>query len=188
MQAREAFVATMKELDPEKLVFIDESGFKTAMHRFYGWAEVGEKPVLYVPKYGKHLTILGAIALDGVRATQTLETTVNGPRFIAFLDEVLGPTLREGDVVVMDGPRVHRVAGVAETLAKYGAKPLYLPPYSPELNPIEMCWALLKAWVRTRSPRVVGRLVAAVEEAWGRVTADLCAAWARHCGYAVGST
>lgn len=178
----------MKSLDPTKLVFIDESGFKTNMTRTYGWAPLGERPVFSASKYGKNVTIIGGIALDGLRAWQVLETTLNGPRFIAFLDDCLGPKLRNGDIVVMDGPRVHRVAGVAEALAKWGAKPLYLPPYSPELNPIEMCWSWLKTWVRTRCPRVAERLVAAVGEAWGRLTADLCSSWVRHCGYVVSST
>jgi transposase len=178
----------MRELDPTKLVFIDESGFKTSLSRHYGWAPRGEKPIIITLKHGKNVTLIGGIALDGVRAQRTLETTVDGPTFIAFLAEDLGPSLRPGDIVVMDGPRVHRVEGVAEELAKWGAKPLYLPAYSPELNPIEMCWALMKAFVRGRSPRVVSRLVETIAEAWSRVTADICASWVRHCGYAVGST
>lgn len=188
LRQREAFIATLEDLDPEKLVFLDESGFKTNILRNEGWAPSGDKPVLVGSRYGKHLTLIGAIALDGVRAWQLMESTMNGPAFVSFLEEDLGPTLRPGDVVVMDGPRVHRVEGVEQALAARGASVLYLPPYSPELNPIEMCWALLKAWVRTRAPRIVDRLVVAVEEAWGRVTADICSAWVRHCGYAVPST
>lgn len=188
LRQQEAFIATMKELDPDKLVFLDESGFKTNLVRTSGWAPPGEKPVLVGSRYGTNVSILGAIALDGVRAWQILKTTMNGPAFVSFLETCLGPTLRPGDVVVMDGPRVHRVAGVAEALAARGATVLYLPPYSPEFNPIEMCWSVLKTWVRTRAPRIVDRLVAAIEEAWGRVTVDLCTAWVRHCGYAVPST
>ena len=90
--------------------------------------------------------------------------------------------------MIMDGPSVHRVAGVAETLAKWGAKVLYLPAYSPELNPIEMCWSVLKAWVRKRSPRVPSKLIEAAQEAWDQVSAAFCENWIRHCGYAVPST
>lgn len=188
VQEREAFIAKMHELDPEKLVFIDESGFKTNLRRGYGWAPIGERPIIYADKFGKNVTIIGAIAIDGLRVTRVIEGTLDGPGFVEFLTKDLGPTLVSGDIVVMDGPRLHRVAGVEEALAAHGAKPLYLPRYSPELNPIEMCWSLLKAWVRTRAPRVASRLVDAVHEAWGKVTANLCESWIRHCGYAVVST
>jgi transposase len=93
--------------------------------------------------------------MDGLRGQQVVRSKFDGPAFIEFLDSCLGPTLRLGDIVVMDGPRLHRVDGVAETLAKWGATPLYLPAYSPEFNPIEMCWSWMKAWVRTRSPWVM---------------------------------
>lgn len=178
----------MKSLDPSRLVFLDESGFKTSLSRFYGWAPIGIKPVIIAMKYGKNLSVIGAIAVDGVRTMKMLDSSLDGRRFIDFLSQDLGPTLRPGDIVVMDGPRLHRVAGVAEALAAWGATPLYLPPYSPELNPIEMCWALMKAWVRGRSPRVLRRLIEVVEEAWGTITSGVCAAWVRHCGYAVAST
>ncbi len=140
---------------------------------------------MIAPKYGKNITIVGAIALDGVRATHVVEGKFDGPRFIAYLDEVLGPTLHEGDIVVMDGPRLHRVAGVTETLAKFGATAMYLPPYSPELNPIEMCWSVMKAWIRQWTPRAKDRLLQSIERAWDGVTEALCAAWIRHSGYAV---
>jgi transposase len=188
VREREEFISTMGQLDPKKLVFIDESGFKTNLRRNYGWAPIGVRPIIYGDKFGKNVTIIGAIALDGLRATRVIEGTLDGPGFIAFLDEDLGPALVRDDIVVMDGPRLHRVAGVEEALAAHHAKVLYLPRYSPELNPIEMCWSLMKAWVRTRAPHVASRLIDAVEEAWGKVTSELCKSWVRHCGYAVAST
>lgn len=190
MKAREAFVEQMLTLDVRKLVFLDESGFKPNLTRRSGWAPSGQKPVITASRYGKNVTIIGAIALDGLRAQRVVRSKFDGPAFIEYLDTDLGPTLHEGDVVVMDGPPLHRVEGVTETLAKWGATPLYLPAYSPEFNPIEMCWSWMKAWVRTRAPWVMERLLAAVDEAWGKLTADLCVAWIRHCGYAVagGST
>ena len=178
----------MGELDATKLVFIDESGFTTSLTRFYGWAPVGQKPIIISPRWGKRVTIVGAIAVDGPRAMHQVEGRFDGPAFVKYLDEVLGPTLREGDIVVMDGPSLHRVAGVEEALAKRGAKPLYLPPYSPELNPIEMCWSLMKSWIRRWTPRALERLTATIEKAWARLTQEHCAAWIRHSGYAVGST
>lgn len=190
VKAREAFGGQLEALDVRRLVFLDESGFKPNLVRRLGWAPVGHRPVVTASRYGQNVTVIGAIALDGLRAQQIVQSKFDGPAFIEFLDKSLGPTLREGDIVVMDGPRLHRVVGVAETLAKWGATPLYLPAYSPEFNPIEMCWSWMKAWVRTRAPWVMDRLLAAVEEAWARLTADLCVGWIRHCGYAIagGST
>lgn len=175
----------MGGLDPKKLVFLDESGFATNLARRYGWAPVGERPTLLVSKYGKRLTVIGAIALDGLRGWTSIDKGMNGDDFIAYIRNYLNPTLRSGDIVVMDGPRVHRVAGVEEALAEVGAKPLYLPAYSPELNPIEMCWSVMKAWIRKAAPRALDRVRESLEKAWGRVTAALCASWIRHCGYPV---
>jgi transposase len=178
----------MRDLDARQLVFIDESGFRTSLGRTYGWAPCGEKPVIYTPKWGKNLTVVGAIALDGIRARKVVDSKFDGDAFIAFLRDDLGPNLKPGDIVVMDGPRLHRVKGVAEALERWGATPLYLPPYSPELNPIEMCWSVLKAWVRMRSPRVIERLLDSIDEAWDRVSAALCQLWVTHCGYVTSST
>ncbi len=174
----------MDTLDVNKLVFIDESGFRTSMHRAYGWAPVGERPTFFTPRYGRNVTLVGAIAVDGVRALHVVEGSFKGPAFVDYLDKVLGPKLKPGDVVVMDGPRLHRVDGVKEALAKHGATPLYLPSYSPELNPIEMCWSVMKAWIRQWAPRAKDRLLKAIQRAWRGVTPDLCAAWINHCGYA----
>jgi len=169
-------------------VFIDEAGVSIAMSYNYGWALPGEKPVIERPVRGKNITLIGAIALDGVRALRRVESTVNGDEFIRFLREDLGPTLNPGDVVVMDGPRIHRVAGVTEALAEFGATPLYLPAYSPELNPIEMTWSWLKAALRKAAPRGIRRLREVVASVWSRITSELCHAWIRHAGYDLAST
>jgi transposase len=182
---REAFEKEMAYLDPEKLVFIDESGFRTNLNRGDGWAPRGEAPVLSVPRYGKNTTVIGAIALDGVRVATECTGSFDGLQFVTWLYHDLGPTLKPGDIVVMDGPRLHRIEGVKEALAAYGATVLYLPPYAPELNPIEMCWAFLKAIVRRWAPRRVERVIQSVQRAWKAVTIELCRAWIRHSGYAV---
>jgi transposase len=185
VKARTEFIEGMSSLDPTKLVFLDESGFATNLARRYGWAPRGMRPTLLVSKYGERLTVIGAIALDGVRAWTSIEKGMNGDDFIGYIRQHLNPTLRPGDVLVMDGPRVHRVAGVEEALAEAGATALYLPAYSPELNPIEMCWSVMKAWIRKAAPRALDRVRGSLEGAWERVTARLCASWMRHCGYAV---
>ena len=188
MAAREQLVAGQAELDSAKLVFIDESGMSLALSYNYGWARPGETPVIERPSRGKSINVIGAIALDGVRGLRRVEQSVNGEEFVAFLREDLGPNLNPGDVVIMDGPSIHRVSGVVEALAEFDAVPLYLPPYSPELNPIEMAWAWLKKHLRKAAPRRIRFLRETIERAWATVSESLCAGWIRHCGYAVQST
>lgn len=181
---REAFIAGQGDLDASRLVFLDESGVDVAMSRSYGWAPAGETPMIERPARGRRVNFIGALALDGVRALSVVEGYVNGEGFIRYLREDLGPKLKAGDLVVMDGPRLHRVAGVAEALAEYGAAPLYLPPYSPELNPIEMAWAWIKALLRARPQRKLAALRESIQSLWLHITTTLCQGWIKHSGYA----
>jgi len=181
--ARDAFVDAQPRLDPAKLVFLDESGVDIGMGRNFGWSPVGTTPMIERPAHGKRITLIGAIAMDGARALRKVEGYVDGDEFIRFLREELGPALHPGDVVVMDGPRLHRVKGVGEALAERGATALYLPAYSPELNPIEMTWAWLKKLLRDAPQRQLGRLKTRVDELWARLTDCLCAGWVGHSGY-----
>lgn len=183
MTERNAYVAAQPTLDPAKLVFLDESGVHIGMGRNYGWAPVGTTPVIERPTHGKRITMIGAIAMDGGRALRRVEGYVDGDEFIRFLREDLGPALHPGDVVVMDGPRLHRVKGVEEALKERGASALYLPAYSPELNPIEMTWAWLKKLLRDVPQRKLSGLRTRVDELWARVTDGLCAGWIGHSGY-----
>lgn len=183
MKQREAFVEAQPTLDPAKLVFLDESGADVAMSRAYGWAPPGETPVIERPARGRRISLIGAMALNGPRALRQVDGYVNGDEFVDFLREDLGPNLQPGDVVVMDGPRLHRVAGVAEALAERGATALYLPAYSPELNAIELLWAWLKKLLRDAPQRQLSALKARVQELWAATTAWLCAGWIAHCGY-----
>lgn len=153
------------------------------MSRAYGWAPAGETPIIERPARGRRISLIGAIATDGPRALRKVEGYVDGEEFIAFLKEDLGPTLRNGDIVVMDGPSIHRVEGVAEILAERGATVMYLPPYSPELNPIEMTWSWLKNLLRTVPPRKLSLLKDHVERHWATITKELCKGWVGHCGY-----
>jgi len=183
MVERAEFIAGQGALDPKKLVFIDEAGVDIAMSRTYGWAPPGQTPVIERPARGRRISLIGAIALDGRRALRRVEGYVDGDEFIRFLHEDLGPNLHVGDVVVMDGPSIHKVAGVAEALAERGATALYLPAYSPELNPIEMTWAWLKKLLRDVAPRKLKALRERVDTLWDKLTAGLCVGWIRHCGY-----
>jgi transposase len=188
VEQRNAFREAQESLNTPSLVFIDEAGVSMAMSYNYGWAPPGQKPVIERPVRGKNVTLIGAIALDGPRALRRVEHTVNGEEFVAFLREDLGPALNPGDIVVLDGPSIHRVAGVAEALAEFDASLLYLPAYSPELNPIEEVWSWVKTALRKMGPRRIGRLRQAITKTWNRLTAELCAAWIEHSGYTVAST
>jgi transposase len=172
-------------MNSSHLIFFDESGFNLAMSFVTGWALEGVTPVIERPAKGKAVTLLGAIGRDGPRAMRLHEGSVNGEVLLRYLREELGPTLQPGDIVVMDGPRLHRVQGVAETLALFGATVLYLPVYSPELNPIEMTWAWCKDKIRAIAPRQMARLKAKIQEKWDAITAEVCVAWFKHCGYSV---
>lgn len=153
------------------------------MSRRYGWAPPGITPIIERPAHGRRISLIGAIALDGPRALTQVEGYVDGDVFICFLRDDLGPNLRPGDIVVMDGPRLHKVKGVAEALAERGASAMYLPAYSPELNPIEMAWAWVKNLLRTTPVRKLPALRARVTELWAQVSAALCSAWVFHSGY-----
>ena len=162
---------------------MDEAGVDIAMSRAYGWAPPSVTPVIERPSRGRRISLIGAIAADGTRALREVDGYVNGDVFVRFLREDLGPTLHEGDIVVMDGPSIHKVEGVAEALAERGASALYLPPYSPELNPIEMTWAWLKNLLRAVPPRRLRRLKDDVRRYWAEISTTLCRGWIRHCGY-----
>lgn len=175
-------------MNASSLVFIDESGINAGLALNYGWSPIGTAPVIERPMRCKNVTLIGAIALDGPRVLTRLEGTLDGDGFVRWIREDLGPTLKEGDVVVMDSPRLHRVAGVAEALAAFGATACYLPAYSPELNPIEMAWAWLKHAVRKAAPRRIARLRSIVDSLWKNLTNELCTGWIRHSGYTVSAS
>lgn len=153
------------------------------MSRRYGWSPPSTTPVIERPARGRRISYIGAIGLDGTRALREVDGYVDGDEFILFLREDLGPKLRTGDIVVMDSPSIHKVAGVAEALAERGATALYLPPYSPELNPIEMAWGWLKNLLRTAAARKLSVLRERVAEFWTSISPTLCRAWLNHSGY-----
>ena len=125
------------------------------------------------------------MSLRGIEAVMTVESATDGDVFLAYLEQVLCPKLKAGDVVVMDNLSAHQVEGVRELIAASGAELLYLPPYSPDFNPIEKAWSKLKQLLRTAKARTAEALQQAIAEALKAVTADNAAAWFRHCGYRV---
>ena len=152
VKRREEWVASLTELDASKLVFLDEAGFQDAIHRGRGWAPRGETPTVIASYRGKNTTAIGAIRMSGPCALCAQEGYMNKADFLWFLENVLGPELREGDVVVMDNLRSHTSVEARAALARFKATPLFLPPYSPEYNPIEYLWGVMKAWFRKLPP------------------------------------
>lgn len=155
------------------------------MTRLYGRALGGKRAFGKVPKnHGVNLTVAGAVALDGVRSMMAYEGGTTRDMFLRFVREALVPSLHLGDVVVMDNLSAHHTDGVRQAIEAVGASVLYLPPYSPELNPIEMTWSKVKAILRKVGARTLNSLVAALPLCTRAIRlSDLCG-WFRHAGYA----
>lgn len=171
-------------LDVRQLKFIDESGGNLAMTRLYGRAPTGERVVGSVPQnYGQNITILGALSAHGVDAVMTVEGATDATVFRTYLKEVLGPTLSPGDIVVMDNLGAHKATGIQQMLARRGVCLRYLPPYSPDLSPIELCWSKLKTGLRTAKARTRAVLEQAIAQALTTITAADVRGWFHHCGY-----
>jgi transposase len=187
--ARDAWAADVLARAAElaaRLVFIDETGCNTKMARTHGRAPPGERVPGRVPHgHWRTLTVIGAVRLDGTRAAMTVGGGTDAAAFGTFLDFVLAPALRPGDVVVMDNLAAHKVAAVRETVEAAGATVLYLPPYSPDLNPIEKMWSKVKQLLRSAAARTKDALEAAIAAALAAVTADDCRGWFESCGYIV---
>ena len=135
--------------------------------------------------YGENISLLGALSLSGIEALMTVNGAADGDIFLAFVREVLAPTLRAGDVVIWDNLGAHRSVAVREAVGAKGAQLVFLPPYSPDMNPIERCWSKLKTFLRAAKARTRETLEAAIKQALATVTEADARAWFAHCGYAV---
>jgi transposase len=158
-EARAAWQAMQSSLDPAKLVFIDETSAATNMTRRYGRARRGERVLAAVP-YGHRntTTFVAGLRQDGLIAPLVLDGPINGESFLAYVRQFLVPCLRSGDIVIMDNLSSHKIRGVREAIQAAGASLLYLPPYSPDFNPIEQMFAKLKALLRKAAARTVDAL------------------------------
>ena len=167
-------------------MFLDESGATTEMTRRYGRAPRGQRIGEATPAGHWHtLTLLGAMTLQGMLASMTIESATDGDVFLAFLEQALCPRLQPGQVVILDNLSAHKVAGVRELVEARGARLVYLPPYSPDFNPIEQAWSKIKHQLRSAKARLAEALEQAAAEAISSITADNAVAWFRHCGYRV---
>jgi transposase len=176
-----------KSLDPHKLVFIDETWASTDMTRHYGRCERGRRLIAFAP--GGHwmtTTFIAALRHDRITAPYVFDGPINGISFLAYVRQALVPTLSPGDIVIMDNLGSHKVAGVREAIETAGATLLYLPPYSPDLDPIEQVFAKLKNKLRKAAQRTVDALWDAVGIALHDFPPDQCSNYFLNSGY--GST
>ena len=166
----------------EQLVLLDESGVTTSMTRLYARSEGGGRIYEATPgSRWKIMTIIGAMSLRGMIATMTIEEATDGDIFRAYVEHVLCAALKPGDVVVMDNLSSHKVSRVRQMIEDAGAEVLYLPPYSPDLNPIEKAWSKLKQLLRSAKARTKEALEEAITQSLKLITPDNAAAWFKHC-------
>ncbi len=171
-------------LDPRRLIFIDETWAKTNMQRLRGRAPRGRRVIGVVPHgHWKTTTLIAALDLGGVRCSTLVDGAVNADIFGSFCDQVLCPQLREGDLVVMDNLSSHKGQRVRQAIADVKARAIYLPAYSPDLNPIELAFSKLKQLLRSLAARTVDALWNATQALLDRITPRDAASYFTHCGY-----
>jgi transposase len=182
--ARQSYRTGAEEFDLRRLVFVDESGVNIAMTRRYGRAPRGERALGSAPQnYGENITMLGALSATGLAALMTVNGATDGAVFVTFVREVLAPTLSAGDIVVLDNLGAHRSAAARAAVEASGARLVFLPPYSPDMNPIERCWSKIKTALRAAKARTREALEAAIRQAIATVSESDARAWFKHCGY-----
>jgi transposase len=179
----------VRGMNHRRFIFLDETAVNTAMTPTHGRAPVGERVVDSGPRnYGGQTSIVGALSFGrGLLATMTLTGAVDTLAFDAYLERVLAPRLRKGDVVVLDNLNVHKASRVEEVAARRGAQVIWLPPYSPDFSPIEQCWSKIKTLLRAAKARTREELEKALAEAIELITRGDIRGWFKHCGYEVAS-
>jgi transposase len=181
---RAQWTAYQDRIEPERLVFIDETWTKTNMAPLRGWAPCGERLIAKVPhRRWKTTTFLAALRHDRIDAPWLLEGPIDGESFRTYVEKVLLPTLRQGDIVIMDNLGSHKGKAVRALIRSAGAKLFFLPKYSPDLNPIEQVFAKLKHLLRKAAARTVEAICIAVGELLGTFSAEECANYFSNSGY-----
>jgi transposase len=184
VEARRVFIRRQPALDPDRLVFIDETSATTNMTRRYGRCARGLRLLAPVPHgHWKTTTLVAGLRTAGITAPYVLDGALNGDIFRAYVEQILAPTLSPADIVVMDNLPCHKVAGIREAIETRGAQLLYLPPYSPDLNPIEQAFAKLKALLRKAGERTRDGLWNAIAQILKLYSPDECRNLFRHSGY-----
>lgn len=174
----------MPACDPTHLVLIDETGIATDLIRRYGRSVRGARVHDQAP-YGRWqtYTCVAALRLEGITAPGVLDGPVDHDSFLAYVEQILAPTLRPGDIVILDNLGAHRGDDIRLAIAATGATLRFLPPYSPDFNPIELCFAKLKAILRAARPRTFDAVCEVIAASLGRFASDECTRYFRHCGY-----
>jgi transposase len=174
------------KMDKDKLVFLDESSINTGMTRLYGRAPANERVVDYTPDVRfERTTILSSVRANGSMVPLVFEGALNGELFKEYISKCLVPTLKTGDIVVMDNLSSHKVKGVIDPIIDAGATLLYLPPYSPDLNPIEMMWSKMKAYLRKVKAKTKELLQVAIKDALDSITVSDIISWFAKNGYSI---
>lgn len=168
----------------EQFVFVDEAGCQLGMDRRFARSIPGQRAHCKRPFYrGDNINLIGAVATDGLRCLWEVIGTINGEMFAAFVEHGLASRLRRDDVVVMDNLPAHKVSAVRAAIEARGAHLLLLPPYSPDLNPIELLWSKLKETIRGFAPKCIRSFRHALKAAMDKITQTDISNWFRHCGY-----
>ena len=172
-------------LNPARLVFIDETATSTNMVRLRGRCSRGERLIGSVPHgHRKTITLVAGLRHDRIVAPFVIDGAMNGSTFLTYVERCLAPILHRGDIVIIDNLPAHKVAGVTDAIEAVGARVIYLPAYSPDLNPIEQLFSKLKALLRKAAERTIPRLLRKIRSLLRTVSADECLNFFRHAGYA----
>jgi transposase len=175
----------LSSIESERFVFVDECSSNTSLAPLYGWARRGERVLQKSPRnWGKNITLLSSISKKwGMGASLVVEGSTNGTVFQTYLEDVLLPTLKRGQVVVMDNLSAHKGERVRELIEAKGCELIYLPPYSPDFNPIEQAFSKLKSYLREACARSQKRLMEVIGQALSTITASDAEGFFEHCGY-----
>ena len=164
-------------------------GSNLGLTRRYGRAAPGQRVLDQVPgDRGGNVSTIGALGLDGTRTGLSVPGAIDGETMLFFVEELLVPTLKRGDIVVMDNNPIHKLDDIEDAIEAVGALVLFLPTYSPDLNPIENCWSKVKSLLRSLKPRTLQDLLDALVKAFSSITQQDILGWFQHCGYRVAST
>ena len=178
----------MKRVVHARLRFLDEAGATTILTRLYARALGGARSSEAVPRnYGGSTSMIATLGVGGIDAPMVVEGSVDTAVFNAYCEAVLRPTLKIGDVIVLDNLGAHRASRIEEIAFSCGAEVVWLPPYSPDFSPIELMWSKVKAYLKKVKSRTQEELEKAIAQALQTVTLSDCLNWFRHCGYEVSS-
>jgi transposase len=174
----------VKDIDPARFVFVDECGTNIALTRLYARAPRGERAFGKVPRnWGKNLTLIAAMSAEGMGRAMSVEGATDGAAFEAYVKHFLLPTLKEGQMIIMDNLQVHKSTKVRKLVESAGASVLFLPPYSPDFSPIEEAFSKIKAILRSIEARTQQTLLEAIGQALDAVSQRDALGWFAHCGY-----